>query len=131
MVWMWVGFIGLVLGLLALDLGILHKRDHQPTFLGSLGWTAFWVVLSLAFKVAVYFIYESNWMGIAMGSGDRLSGGQAGLQFLTGYLVEKSLSVDNVFVIAMILLTFVSRRLTSIESCSGEFWGRSISLWRD
>lgn len=101
-IWLWVGFIVLVLFLLALDLGVFNRNDHAPSLRESLGWTAFWIGLALCFNFGVYHIYHSDWMGIATASTPPLSGKQAALQFLTGYLVEKSLSLDNIFVIALI-----------------------------
>jgi TerC family integral membrane protein len=89
----WGGFFLLVLGLLALDLGVFHRRIHAIGVREALAWTAFWVVLALGFDVAVYFLYRGE-----------LGGSQAAILFLTGYLVEKSLSLDNIFVIALVFL---------------------------
>ncbi len=89
----WGGFFLLVLGLLALDLGVFHRRIHAIGVREAIAWTAFWVVLALGFDVAVYFLYH----------GER-GGSQAAILFLTGYLVEKSLSLDNIFVIALVFL---------------------------
>lgn len=89
----WGGFLVLVLALLALDLGVFHRRIHAIGVREAMTWTAFWVVLALAFDVAVYFLYHGE-----------LGGSQAAVLFLTGYLVEKSLSLDNIFVIALVFL---------------------------
>lgn len=75
-----------VLGLLMLDLGVFHRRAHRVSFREALLWSAFWIALSLAFNVGLYF-----WQGP-----------QAALEFLTGYILEKSLSMDNLFVFALI-----------------------------
>jgi len=75
-----------VLGLLALDLGVFHRRAHVVSFREAALWSAVWVALSLAFNAGFYF-----WRGP-----------EPALEFLTGYILEKSLSMDNVFVFAMI-----------------------------
>ncbi|MGD0921347.1 MAG: TerC family protein [Terriglobia bacterium] len=79
-------FTLLVLGLLALDLGLLQRRPRVLSFREACGWYAFWVALSIAFNIGVYF-----WRG-----------SQPALEFLTGYILEVSLSMDNVFVFAVI-----------------------------
>lgn len=96
----WAGFIVLVLFLLALDLGVLQRRPHVISAKEALGWTGFWIVLALAFNGVLYVAYEQHWFGL--GQGDHTDGRKAAIQFLTAYLVEKSLSLDNIFVIAMI-----------------------------
>lgn len=82
----WVLFIVFVLGMLALDLGVFHRRAHAISMREALGWTAAWIALSLVFGAGVWWRYGST----------------AGLEFLTGYLVEKALSVDNIFVFIVI-----------------------------
>lgn len=79
-------FVLFVLGMLALDLGVLQRRVHVLSFREAIGWYAFWVSLSIAFNVGLYF-----WRGP-----------QPALEFLTGYILEVSLSMDNVFVFAVI-----------------------------
>lgn len=93
---LWIAFIAAVCALLALDLGVFHRRAHTPTFGEALAWTLFWVMLSLGFSVAVYYIYQYQ----------GLDGGKAALEFFAGYVVEKSLSFDNIFVIALIFSYF-------------------------
>src|SRR5262245_2361700 len=102
----WIGFIALVLLLLALDLGVLNRRPHNVTTVSALKSTAAWVSLALAFNVCVYFMYEHELFGIGTRFGQPQSGAQAALQFLTAYVVEESLSVDNLFVMAMIFRYF-------------------------
>lgn len=87
---LWIGFSVLVLGLLALDLGVFHRKSHVVGFREALGWSVFWIGLALLFNVGIYF-----WFG-----------SQVGLEFLTGYLIEKALSVDNVFVFLVIFSYF-------------------------
>lgn len=99
--WLWIAFLGFVLFLLALDLGVFHRRDHVISVKEALAWSAFWISLSIAFNVFVYFLYERQWFGMG-----ELDGKTAALQFFTGYVVEKSLSVDNIFVIALIFSYF-------------------------
>ena len=75
-----------VLLMLALDLGVFQRRPHKLSFREAIGWYAFWVALAVAFNLGIYF-----WRG-----------GQPALEFLTGYILEVSLSMDNVFVFAVI-----------------------------
>jgi tellurite resistance protein TerC len=91
------GFIVFVLGMLALDLGVFHRRDHIVTVRESFTWTAVWIVLAMAFMAFVYYRYETIVPGRGTG---------AALEFLTGYLIEKSLSIDNVFVFLLIFSYF-------------------------
>jgi len=102
----WIGFVVLVLLLLALDLGVLNRRPHTVTTRQALRSTALWVSLALVFNVCVYFMYEHELFGIGTRFGQPQSGAQAALQFLTAYVVEESLSVDNLFVMAMIFRYF-------------------------
>ncbi len=106
MILLWIGFLALILFLLALDLGLFHRHTHVIAAREALAWTALWVILSLFFNVAIYFIYENHWFGIGLETGHELGGTEAALQYLTGYLVEKSLSLDNIFVIALIFSYF-------------------------
>lgn len=106
MVWIWIGFILVVLLMLALDLGVFHRDSHVVTIREALVWSAVWLVLSLSFSVFVYFSYENHWLGVGATvdaiDGQINDGTSALIKYLTGYVIEKSLSVDNIFVIAMI-----------------------------
>lgn len=102
----WSGFIALILALLALDLGVFHRRAHEPTVAEALGWSAFWIALAMAFNGLVFFLYENNWIGVGLAFPEDIGGRQAALEFFTGYLLEKSLSLDNIFVIALIFSYF-------------------------
>ncbi|MBI5763935.1 MAG: TerC family protein [Planctomycetes bacterium] len=93
---LWAGFVLFVLIMLAIDLGVLNREAHVIKTREALIWSSFCVLLALAFNVAIYFIYENHWLG-----GD-LHGKQAAMEFFTGWLIEQSLSLDNIFVIAMI-----------------------------
>lgn len=86
---MWIGFNVAVLFLLALDLGVFHRKNHAVGIKEALAWSVFWIALSLGFN---YWVYTQN--------------EQAGIEFLTGYLLEKSLSVDNLFVFLLIFSYF-------------------------
>lgn len=105
-VWIWIGFVIAVLAMLALDLGVFHKKSHVITIPEALAWTFLWVALALVFNVGLYFMYEHHWLGIGQAIGHELNGRQAALQFFTGYVIEKSLSLDNIFVIALIFSYF-------------------------
>ncbi|WP_192821453.1 TerC family protein [Rufibacter sp. LB8] len=100
----WVGFNLFVLILLGLDLFVFHKKSHEVKIKEALLWSAFWIVLSLAFNVGIYF-----WKG----SGPAL-------EFLTAYLIEKSLSVDNLFVFILIFNFF---HVPSAVQHKILFWG--------
>lgn len=102
----WIGFLAFILALLALDLGVFHRRDHAVSIKEALAWSVFWIALSLAFNILIFAFYENHWLGVGQEIGHQLGGREAALQFFTGYLVEKSLSVDNIFVIAMIFAYF-------------------------
>ena len=88
--WGWVGFNIVVLAILALDLGVLHRRSEVVSFKEAASWSAVWVALSLCFALAIY----------------RIMGRESGLEFLTGYLIEYALSVDNIFVFVLIFSYF-------------------------
>jgi tellurite resistance protein TerC len=85
-IWEWVGFLGFVLAMLALDLGVFNRKDHVIRPREALGWSALWISLALAFGALVWI----------------QSGRETGLEYLTGYVIEKSLSVDNIFVFVVI-----------------------------
>ncbi len=87
---LWIGFNLFVLAMLAVDLGVFHRTAHAVTFRESVAWTCIWVVLALLFNLGIW----------------HFSGSQKALQFFTGYLIEKSLSVDNVFVFALLFSYF-------------------------
>lgn len=103
---LWIGFLGLVAFLLFLDLGVFHKNSEVISTKEALKWTLIWIATALVFNVLIYFMYEHNWLSIATHFGEYDDGGTAALKFFTGYLIEKSLSLDNIFVIAMIFSYF-------------------------
>lgn len=103
---LWIGFIALVIFLLVLDLGVFHKKDHVISVKEALLWTGFWIVLALLFGIFIYYAYEDHFFGIAIDSHSINSGNDALLKYYTGYIIEKSLSLDNIFVIAIIFSYF-------------------------
>ena len=94
--WHWAGFIACVLIFLALDLGVFHRRAHVVKFREALAWSVVWFCLAMLFALAL----------------KPLRGERESLQFLTGYLIELSLSMDNVFVIALIFGYFKIKAMT-------------------
>jgi tellurite resistance protein TerC len=105
MPWLWLGFIAFVFGLLALDLGVFHRKAHAVGLKEALAWSGVWIGLALVFNVFLYFGYEHHWLGMGL-PGTEPDGRAAAVMFLTGYVLEKSLSVDNVFVMAVIFAYF-------------------------
>lgn len=105
-IWLWVGFFAFVLVMLALDLGVLNRRAHEISTREALTWTGFCIFLALLFDVFIYFAYRGNWLGIALHNGVVTTGRQAATQFFTGWVIEQSLSLDNIFVIALIFQYF-------------------------
>jgi tellurite resistance protein TerC len=102
--WMWLGFLGIVLALLVLDLGLFHRKEREIGVRESLAMSAFYILLGLVF---------GGWVWWQMGPA-------AGLNYVTGFVVEKSLAMDNVFVIAMIFAYFGIPRLYQHRVL---FWG--------
>lgn len=103
-IWLWVGFNVFILAMLALDLGVFHRKAHVVSLKESLTWTMVWVFLALVFNAGVWKFY----------------GSQKALEFFTGYLIEKSLSVDNVFVFALLFSYFAVPRVYQHKVL---FWG--------
>ncbi len=103
-VWWWVAFNALVLGLLALDLGVFHRESKAVTVKEALAWSAVWITLAIAFGIGI---------GFTMGR-------QSALEFFAGYLVEEALSVDNLFVFIMIFGFF---RIPPALQHRVLFWG--------
>lgn len=120
---LWLSFLVLILALLALDLGVFHKKAHIESVREAAGWSAFWIAIGLGFAGVIYLIYEHHWFGAKLLEGaDRhaVGGGEAVMQYITGYLLEKSLSVDNLFIIALI---FTSFRVPPQHQHRVLFWG--------
>lgn len=102
----WAGFIVMILAFLALDLGVFNRKDHAIGYRESLTWTTIWICVSTLFSGVVYVLYDRHIGGFGTTPGMTTSGSDALLNYLAGYVVEYSLSIDNIFVIAVILSTF-------------------------
>lgn len=134
MLWMYAGFILIVIALLSLDLGVFHRQAHVVSIKESLTWSVIWAALGTSFSVLIYFGYEHHWLGLGLlpdvmttnpraveGVGTLHNDGSSALiKYLTGYLVEKSLAVDNIFVIAMVFGFFA---VPPIYQHRVLFWG--------
>ena len=103
-IWYWILFNVFVLIMLALDLGVFHRHAHEVKMKEALTTSAIWIALAMLFNVAIYF-----WMGE-----------KKALEFLTGYIIEKSLSVDNIFVFIMVFSYF---NVPSLHQHKILFWG--------
>lgn len=104
--YVWVGFIALVVLLMAVDLGVFNRNAHTPTAKEAFVATLVWISLALLFNVFVYFAYEYKWLNLGLYEYEPMGGREAALKYLTGYLLEESLSVDNLFVIALVFAQF-------------------------
>ena len=113
----WVGFLAFVAFMVALDLGVFHRKAHSIGVKEALLWTAIWVTIALLFNGVIYGMYLHNWQGVNQ---DGLTGAQAAGYFFTSYVLEYSLSVDNIFVIALIIANF---RIPAHEQHRVLFWG--------
>ncbi|MEZ4362368.1 MAG: TerC/Alx family metal homeostasis membrane protein [Kofleriaceae bacterium] len=121
MLWFWIGFFSLIALLLFLDLGVLHRRASEPTFRSALGWTAAWVCVGLSFSGVVYLIYEHHWLGAKLVvDGKALSGSAAAVVYVSAYLLEQALSIDNIFVISLLFRSF---RVPTRYQHRVLFWG--------
>jgi tellurite resistance protein TerC len=101
---LWVGFNVFVLLMLALDLGVFHRKAHEVKFREAITWSAIWIMLALVFNAGVWYYF----------------GKVKAIEFLTGYVIEKSLSVDNIFVFVLI---FTSFQVPAIYQHKVLFWG--------
>ena len=88
--WIWIGFSLFLIIMLALDLGVFHKHSHVVEFKESIIWSCVWIGLALIFNIGIFYF----------------AGNIKGMEFLTGYLIEKSLSIDNIFIIVLIFSYF-------------------------
>ncbi len=124
MILIWTGLLVFVLALLAFDLGVLHRKAHVVSMKEAILMSALWIALGLAFSVFVYYGYEHHWLGLGStvdSVDDAINDGQSAMiKYLTGYVVEKSLSVDNIFVIAMLFGFFA---VPAIYQHRVLFWG--------
>src|SRR5215207_1423021 len=100
MIWMWLGFNLFVLAMLALDLGVFHRQAHTVSVKEATIWSVVWISLAMVFNLGIYLFWNQLVPNSAYSNGD------AALSFFTGYLIEKSLSVDNIFVFVLIFSSF-------------------------
>src|SRR5687768_11087405 len=101
MIWFWLGYFGLVALLLFLDLFVFHRKNEEQSLKSAAAWTAGWMTLGLSFTGIVYLMFENKWLGI---SGP--DGSEAAVTYVSAYLLEQALSVDNIFVIALLFNSF-------------------------
>jgi tellurite resistance protein TerC len=124
MIWAWLGFLSFIGMLLALDLGVFNKQAHAPSMKEALLFTGGVVALALAFTALVWLGYDNHWLGLGshLDAVDKQvnDGRLAAVKFLTGYVIELSLSMDNVFVIALI---FAHLRIPTALQHRVLFWG--------
>jgi tellurite resistance protein TerC len=107
MIWFWLGFFALVALLLSLDLGVLHRKAAEPSLKSAAWWTVAWVCLGLSFAGAVYLIYENAWFGAELrGAGSESTGSDAAITYVSAYLLEQALSIDNIFVMSLLFRSF-------------------------
>jgi tellurite resistance protein TerC len=127
----WTLFVSLILLLLALDLGVFHRKAHVVTVREGLAWSIVWMTLAFAFSSFIYGAYEHKWLGLGLlpDPVDRTAAAPDGLindgstalvKYLTGYVIEQSLSVDNMFVIAMLFRFFA---VPAVYQHRVLFWG--------
>ncbi len=109
--WAYIGFIALVIIFLALDLGVFHREAHEVSMKESITWSCIWLACGISFTAFIYYAYQFHWLGLGLDTPTyaggaivlgEVTGATAAIQYLTGYIVEKSLAMDNIFVIAMI-----------------------------
>ncbi len=112
----WGSFIFVVIIFLALDLGVFHKTEHVIKSKEAAIWTSIWVIVALAFSGVIYWLFNNGLVDNPTG----LTPNSAVLKYITGYLIELSLSVDNVFVIAVIFTAF---KVPPIYQHRVLFWG--------
>lgn len=100
MLWLWIGFNIFVLAMLALDLGVFHRKSHAVSIKEASIWSVVWIALALLFNLGIYLFWDK------LVPNSEYSNSQAALSFFTGYLIEKSLSVDNIFVFVLLFTFF-------------------------
>ena len=99
----WVLFLCMITVFLALDLGIFNREAHEISYKEATKWTIAWSTLGVLFSGMIYLIYSNQWIEISAHTKSPL---EAAIQYLTGYIIELTLSIDNIFVIAIIFKSF-------------------------
>jgi TerC family integral membrane protein len=102
--WLWAGFLGFVLLMLALDLGVFHRKHHAVSTKEALGWSVAWIAMASLWNLGLYFLF----------------GAEHALEFTAGYLIEKALAVDNIFVFMVVFRAFA---VPKQEQHRVLFWG--------
>jgi tellurite resistance protein TerC len=120
MIWFWFGFFAFVAVLLALDLGVFHRKSEEPSIRSSAYWTAGWMALGFSFTGFVYLMYDNAWLGATLVEKSQNPGVDASFMFVSAYLLEYALSVDNIFVISLLFHSF---RVPSKYQHRVLFWG--------
>lgn len=120
MIWFWLGFFALVAVLLALDLGVLHRKQEEPTLRSATYWTLGWMSLGFSFTAVVYLMYAHGWLGAELVEPSKKPGNDAAIMFVSAYLLEYALSVDNIFVISLLFHSF---RIPTKYQHRILFWG--------
>jgi tellurite resistance protein TerC len=115
--WAWMGFAVFILAMLAIDLGLFNRKAHAPTYKETVGWSITWISLALVFNVLIYFYALEYFAADANGAAKAWD---ITLKFLTGYLIELSLSVDNLFVFLLIFSYF---KVPKVYQHRVLFWG--------
>ncbi|RPI16364.1 MAG: TerC family protein [Lysobacterales bacterium] len=115
----WGAFLAFFLTLLFLDLSVLHRESAELSVRQALFWTGVWVSVAMSFTAVIYGLYEHRWLGFVPAA-EVASGHDAVILYVTGYLLEWSLSVDNIFVIALI---FAYLRIPPLYQYRVLFWG--------
>ncbi|HVJ69515.1 MAG TPA: TerC family protein [Caulifigura sp.] len=119
----WALFLTFIAAMVALDLGVFHRKSHTISVKEAMKWTLIWVTIALLFDGVVYYLYHSGLLHGTEKKGSAvvpLTAMNAALQYLAGYVLEYSLSVDNIFVIALIIAAF---RVPPAEQHRVLFWG--------
>lgn len=123
--WFYTSFVLFVVVLLALDLGVFHKKAHEVTFKESTIWTVIWISLALTFNILFYFYCQwrfstdPSYLSIA-GFNPDSAAKTAALEFLTGFIIEKSLAIDNIFIFAVVFSYFAIPKIYQHRIL---FWG--------
>jgi tellurite resistance protein TerC len=99
-IWLWLAFLAVVFVMLAIDLGVFHRKAHAVSMREAAIWSVVWIALSLLFNLGIYFFWH-DWVPLS-----EYSNAEAATAFLTAYIIEKSLSVDNIFVFVMVFTYF-------------------------
>lgn len=118
----WTLFSILILVLILVDMGVFNKNNHIVSMKESLVWTLIWVVIALLFSFVVFYIYEDNWFDF---NSQNLDSTKTVLDYITAYFLEKALSMDNVFVFAMIFGFF---KIEPIFQHRVLFWGIVLAI---